>query len=124
MIEDRITWRGRESVSAVEAALRQWGRADILLSPDYHHVLWRSLGEGRPGMPELLDVAGGAELLERIAAIGGLAEIALLAPFVAGAKAEVRVLSPRPVIHIMMPNAPRIPKLPRDDPASSLRDRS
>jgi len=105
VIETKVTWRGRDSLAAVELALRQHGRAEIRLPPEYHHALWRGFGKGGPGTPELLDVAGGSELLERIAGIDSLSELALLSAILGDAQLDVRVVSPSPVIRIDLRNA-------------------
>lgn len=104
MIETKVTWRSKESIADIEAALREYGRAEIGLLPEYHHALWRNLGEDGPGRPEVLDVAGGLELLERIARIDNLAGLGLLAERLKDFTIEVRVVSPSPVVHVYLQN--------------------
>lgn len=100
MIETKVTWRGSASLASVEAALREYGRAEIHLPPEYHHALWRGLGRGGRGSPESLDIAGGSELLQRVCGIDSLSELASLSALLGGAEFEVRVTSPSPVIDI------------------------
>lgn len=100
MIETKVTWRGSVSLVWVEAALHEYGRAEILLPTDLHHALWRALGRGGHGMPELLDIAGGRELLQRVCEIDSLSELAQLSTLFGDAELDVRVLSPSRVIHV------------------------
>jgi len=97
MIETKVTWRGEESIAAIEEALRGCGRAEVRLPAEYHHALWRGLGKAAPGSPELLDVEGGRDLLARIARIEGLAGLGQLATVLAG-EVEIRVVSPNPLV--------------------------
>lgn len=100
MIDTRVTWRSRESLAEAEAALRAHGRVEIALLPEYHHALWRSLGDGERGQPEVLDVTGGCALLGRISRITNLTELASLSAMLREADVEVRLESPSPLIHI------------------------
>lgn len=102
MIDTRVTWRSKESLAEVEAALREHGRVEIALLPEYHHALWRDLGEGERGQAEVLDVTGGSALLDRVARITNVSELASMSATLGEADIEVRLESPSPVIHIQL----------------------
>ena len=101
-VDSRIQWSGRESLAEAEEILERHREVIVILARDYHHALCRRLRPQEPGAPEALDIAGGVELLERIAGVGGLQEIGGLAQVIGGRKAEIRLTSPAPTIRIVL----------------------
>src|SRR5574340_1006216 len=99
-MDPRVDWKGPQSLALVEAALARFHVAEIHLAAEFHHALCTRLGAGEPGAPEHLDLAGGAELLSRLAAIQGLDALAGLASVASGRNVLVSVSSPSPVIRI------------------------
>ncbi|HSO07039.1 MAG TPA: hypothetical protein VLW45_07360 [Pelomicrobium sp.] len=98
-VADSLMWRGRESLAAAEEAMKRRARAQIALPPDVHHMIFQRLHEeAPPGAPEAVDVEGGGELLQRLASISGLAELAELAGLVDGAGYRCRIVSPAPTL--------------------------
>ncbi|MDA8384059.1 MAG: hypothetical protein M0037_13575 [Betaproteobacteria bacterium] len=72
---------------------------EVLLPVDFNHVLFTRLcPRARPGMPESVDVAGGPELLRRIADIRGLEGFADLLSMEEMRTAAVRLRTPSPCI--------------------------
>jgi len=104
----RLTWRGAKTVQSVASFLERQGNVSLGLAPDLHHSLFVHLHpQAPPGLPEEVDIQGGAELLSRVAQIAGLEEIARLVPALQAANAQVQVLSPAPIIRIRIPEAER-----------------
>lgn len=98
--QTRILWRDGDSVEAAREAIARFGKVEVELPPGYHHTLFarlRPAGEAEHE-PEVLDLRGGAELLERIAAIRGLEELEGLAALLREGRGEVELHSPGPVL--------------------------
>jgi hypothetical protein len=99
----RLTWRGRETVQLIPALLDQAEQIEIALPANYNHALFRALNpEAPPSALEELDASAGADLLNDIATIHGLEELATLTPTLSGVGARVRLVSP-PTLVISMP---------------------
>lgn len=90
-----LLWRGAETVGAARTALAHRIDVELHLPADYHHAAYRRLRS--PAYAETAqrrDVAGGAELLGRVADIQGLEDIAQLEAPATGVRARVRIVSP------------------------------
>jgi len=97
-----LMWRGAETVAAAKSALARGAAVKLQLPAGYRHAVCARLGSRAAAQAaETLDVAGGAELLARIADIGGLEGVAELAAPAAHTRARVRVVSPSPTIAIV-----------------------
>jgi len=104
----RLNWRGAKTVRAIASFLERQGRVALGLAPDLHHSLFVHLyPQADPGQPEAVDIEGGAELLGRVAGIGGLEELAQLVPALQAADARIQVQSPAPMIQIEIPASGR-----------------
>ena len=103
----RLTWHGKETADKVAGLLDEVERIEILLAPEYHHVLFSRLyPNASRAQLEDLDVEGGPQLLSRIADIEGLEELAELEQAVSNAHANVKIKSPATII-ITLPGASR-----------------
>lgn len=102
MVDTRIQWAGEESLAEADEILKRHREVIIVLARDYHHALCRRLHPQEPGAPEVLDIHGGIELLERIAGVGGLQDVGRLAQVIGGRPARVRLTSPAPTIRIVL----------------------
>jgi hypothetical protein len=103
----KLTWGGRDTVETVKRIIDQAEQIQISLPTDYNHVLFRTLYPGLPAAePEDIAAQGGAELLERIATISGLEELAALTGVLADARARVRVVSPPTLVLELPPATP------------------
>jgi len=100
----RLNWRGAKTVRAVASFLERQGKVALGLAPDLHHSLFVHLyPQAEAGEPEAVDIEGGAELLDRVAQIAGLEELAQLVPALQAADARIQVRSPAPVLEIEIP---------------------
>ena len=93
-----LPWRGAETVDAARTAIAQQQALELQFPAGYHHAVYARFQPS--GGAALLDVRGGAELLQRFAQIEGLDALAALEPDAAQAHAAVRVLSPAPAVVI------------------------
>ncbi|MCO6411415.1 MAG: hypothetical protein J5I92_01600 [Thiogranum sp.] len=94
-----VTWRGRETIAAVMQLLNQAEQIEILLPANYNHTLFSTFNpDAPPSALEDIDISGGPQLLEEIAAIRGLEELAELAQPLRDAGASVQLVSPPKVI--------------------------
>ena len=94
-----VTWRGRETIAAVTQLLNQAEQIEIVLPANYNHTLFSTFHpDAPPSALEDIDVSGGPQLLEEIAAIRGLEELAELAQPLRDAGASVQLVSPPKLI--------------------------
>lgn len=94
-----VTWRGRETIAAVIQLLNQAEQIEIVLPANYNHTLFSTFNpDAPPSALEDIDISGGPQLLEEIAAIRGLEELAELAQPLRDAGASVQLTSPPKVI--------------------------
>lgn len=100
----RLRWEGAKTAQAIDETLRSGDDVEVELPADFHHALFEHVyPDAQPGALEDVDVSGGAELLERIAGLRGLAALADAAAAVIATAAEVYVQSPAPKIIIRHP---------------------
>lgn len=99
----RLLWKGQSTLRELRELV--WTQVDfeLELPPDYHFALFRHLYPHAANGPEPIDVSGGAELIDKVAEIGGLNELAELAVLVDRSHAQVQILSPGPAILIGFP---------------------
>lgn len=96
-----LTWRGRETVDAAQAAIADAHDVEVQLPADFHHAMFvRFYPDAAPGTVEALDVQGGAEILAQAADIRGLDVLAQLQEPVRRRHASVRLVSPSPKLVI------------------------
>lgn len=75
----KLIWRGAETVDAVRQAIDADRHVEITLPANFHHALYKHLHPREPGAgAETLNMSGGAELLEAMASLTGLEELAKL----------------------------------------------
>lgn len=94
-----VTWRGRETIATVTQLLDQAEQIEIVLPANYNHTLFSTFNpDAPPSALEDIDVSDGPKLLEDIAAIRGLEELAQLAQPLRDAGASVQLVSPPKLI--------------------------
>jgi hypothetical protein len=97
--EVRLIWEGPTTLHALQALVQARVNFELQLPPDYHFALFRHLfPHAAPGETETIDVSGTADLLDKVAEIQGLQELAELKAPVAASQAQLRILSPGPGI--------------------------
>lgn len=97
--EVRLLWEGRTTLHALRGLMQARVNFELQLPPDYHFALFRHLfPHAAPGETETIDVSGAADLLDKVAEIQGLHELAELRAALAASQAQVRILSPGPGI--------------------------
>ncbi len=98
--QTRILWRDRDSVDAAREAITRVGKVELELPSSYHHTLFARLHPGGEAdhEPEVLDLVGDTELLERIAAIRGLEDLGGLTELLRTRHGRVELHSPGPVL--------------------------
>lgn len=101
---DRVRLTDETSIANAKALLMARGRVELQLPPDFHHVLYAKMQPVPPNNLELVDVEGGAELLEEIAHIKGLSMVGELIETVKATGAFVQVVSPGPLIILTLPH--------------------
>jgi len=102
----RLRWSEFESADQVQELLARHGHVEIQLPPDFHHVLFSRLQSGAElAGQEQLDISGDVELLDTVAGIKGLQEIAALKRVVTETGALVQLMSPVPLIILRLPKA-------------------
>jgi hypothetical protein len=75
----RLLWRGNETIETILGLIQSPVCIEIDLPMDYHHALFSKLNpDAEQGSPEVIDISGGPELLERIAVIKGLEYLKIL----------------------------------------------
>lgn len=95
--EVRLIWEGLTTLHALQRLVQARMNFELQLPPDYHFALFRHLfPHAAPGETETIDVSGTADLLDKVAEIQGLHELAELTAPVAASRARVRILSPGP----------------------------
>jgi hypothetical protein len=100
-LQPTVPWRGRATLDDLIATLRDRGAVVLDLAPDFHHSLFVHLcPDASPGDPEQVDVEGGVDLLLRVAETSGLESLSELLPVLRAARAQIRVESPAPKVHI------------------------
>jgi hypothetical protein len=103
----RLRWGEFESAEQVGALLTKYRHVEIQLPPDFHHVLFSRL---RPGAElagqEQLDVSGDGALIDTIAGIRGLKDLAILKELIAQTGATVHLISPVPLVILRLPESP------------------
>lgn len=103
----KLTWRGGETVAAVTRLLDEAEQIEITLPSNYNHTLFSTFHpDAPPSALEDIDISAGPQLLEDIASIRGLEELAALVGPLRKANASVRLLSP-PMLVISLPSARR-----------------
>ena len=101
-----VRWDGRETVPIISQMIAYAGRIELQLAPECNHALFQKLHPEAPhGGGESVDKSGDAELLEEVANIEGLEEIALLVDILQDEDAWVHIVSP-PTIIIEIPEEP------------------
>ncbi len=94
-----LVWTRAGACAAMRAFIEQRRPFEVLLPPDMNHVLFTHLHpEAHSGVPENVDLAGGTELLRRIAGIRGLEGFAEMLGMEAMRTAALRLRSPSPRI--------------------------
>ena len=103
--EVRLIWEGPSSLANVLELVAARVNFELQLPPDYHFTLFRHLyPQAAPDAPEQIDLNGTAELFNRVAAIPGLQELAVLAAPITARQARVRIQSPGPGILVCFPD--------------------
>lgn len=103
----RLRWSEFESAEQVEALLTRYKHVEIQLPPDFHHVLFSRFQPGAElAGQEQLDISGGSSLIDTIAQVKGLKDLAVLKGVIAASGATVRLLSPVPLIILRLPDSP------------------
>jgi len=101
----KLVWHGHETIESIPALLDQAEQIEITLPSNYNHALFRKLHlRALPAEPEVIDIAGGPELLAKVATVTGLEELAALTEVLTAAQATVQVISP-PKVVITLPAA-------------------
>ncbi|MBI5040004.1 MAG: hypothetical protein HZB57_01975 [Gammaproteobacteria bacterium] len=102
--EERLIWEGQTTLTALYGLVQGRVSFELQLAPDYHFALFRHLyPDANAAEPELIDVSGGADLLDKVAEIQGLNELAELAAPIAAAGGRVHIQSPGPGILVCFP---------------------
>lgn len=113
--EMRLMWEGDSTLATLRKFLRERTDFELELPPDYHFALFRHLyPHAAAGDSEVIDVSGGAELLDKVAEIQGLNELTELAAPVAAAGGRVHIRSPGPGILVRFPQATDAVRQPVD----------
>lgn len=97
----RLNWASHRSLDELAAILEREGELTLQLPADFHHALFRHLGDGGVGA-EQVDVHGGPELLQRLGAVSELAPLAELPARVADGELQVHVVSPVPTLYLRL----------------------
>lgn len=105
---DRLLWQGSASIDRCAELLRAGRTVELQLPSNFNHALFAELhGDVPTPQAERLDVAGGPDLLSRIARIDGLESLQGLQPSARDSAAEVRIVSPARLV--IGPDARRTP---------------
>jgi hypothetical protein len=100
----RLGWEGKTTLPKLHELVRTRVDFELQLPPDYHFALSRHLLPQAPlDESEQIDLTGTAELLNKVAEIRGLQELAELAGPVAAAEGRVQIQSPAPGILVSFP---------------------
>lgn len=104
----RLRWSEFESTEQVEALLGRYRHVEIQLPPDFHHVLFSRFQPGAElAGQEQLDISGDGSLIDTLAGVNGLEDLALLKKVVAETGATVHIVSPVPLVILRLPDSPR-----------------
>ncbi|HEY5899842.1 MAG TPA: hypothetical protein VIV54_19910 [Burkholderiales bacterium] len=103
-----FTWRGRETLPEVKAAMARGDAVEIILPPDTHHALYMHIyPDGRSCDSAAIDASNGAELLHSIATVAGLQDLAELEQAVRISGYRTAITSPSPNLELVPPTASR-----------------
>jgi hypothetical protein len=92
-----LQWPGLDSLKAAREAMEKGSELEIELPEGTHYTLCRHLaGE----LTEALDIEGGADVLEAMASVHGLEELARLRTAVKRRRYRARLTSPDPLLHL------------------------
>ena len=98
-----LRWPGLDSLKAARQAIDAGNEVEIELPVGTHYALYKELHREPLPAAEQLDVSGGAEILEPLAGIRGLEELAKLRAAVKRAHYRVHLVSPEPVLCLRPP---------------------
>jgi len=93
-----VLWPGEEALAQAQAAISNGEAVDIVLPASEHHALCVCLSVDASAELEVVD---GADLIARMAALRGLAELDRLAPAVRRAGYRARLAGPPPVLSLL-----------------------
>ena len=103
-----VQWPGQDALKEARDAVKRGCEVAIELPAGTHYVLYRHLHPGESGgHTERIHVTGGVELLEPIATVKGLEELAKLRPALERARYRVRLTSPEPTLVLAPPDEAR-----------------
>lgn len=103
-----VQWPGEDALAQARAAIGRGSEVAIALPPNMHYALYRHLHPGEiDGATERIELAGGVELLEPIAAARGLEDLAKLRPALRRGRYRVRLTSPEPILSLTPPEGTR-----------------
>ena len=99
-----LQWPGLHSLKAAREAIDSGDEVEIELPVGTHYMLYRHFHPDDNGAAaEHMDVSGGAEILEALAAIKGLEDLARLEAPVKRARYRVQLTSPEPMLRLAPP---------------------
>jgi hypothetical protein len=102
-----LTWQGKTTLLKLHELVQARENFELQLPPDYHFALSQHLlPHAAPAESEQIDMTGTAELLNKVAEIRGLHDLAELARPAMAAKARVYIRSPAPGILVTFPTTP------------------
>ena len=93
-----ILWPGEEALAEAQAAIARGETVDIVLPASEHHALFVCLSIDASAR---LEVADGADLIARMAALRGLADLDQLAPAVRRAGYRAELAGPPPILSLV-----------------------
>jgi len=93
-----LLWPGAETLAEAQAAIANGEAVDIVLPASEHHALCVCLSVDASAR---LEVADGADLIARMTALPGLAELNRLAPSIRRAGYRAALAGPPPVLSLM-----------------------
>ena len=99
-----LQWHADQTLPEVEAALARGDAVEIALPAGTHHALYMHLRPGaEPGEGASFNASGGPELLEALAGVAGLQDLAAFAEPLRGAGYSVVLASPEPTLILLPP---------------------
>ncbi|WP_303900810.1 hypothetical protein [Thiohalomonas denitrificans] len=99
--ENRVFWGGQGSLDPAVELFKEKGSVEIEMPAELHHAVFSHLCSGaRESQVEQIDQEGDADLLERIAEIGQLADLRVFLPLARERHARVSIRSPAPHLTI------------------------
>lgn len=97
----RLRWHGSDTAQEVIRCIEEKINVEIEFAANFHHTCYRRLyPNADSGEPETIDLEGDAELIRKLATIGGLEDLECLADPISRAGARVIMKSPIPRIYI------------------------